>query len=331
MTRIAVIGAGLSGLVVARRLNKVADVTVFEKSRGPGGRMATRYADEYEFDHGAQFFIARTADFRAFLQPLIADNVVANWAAQFAELDRGETRKMRSWGSENPHYVGTPRMNDIGKYLSRGVEILTNTRIEAIERTGTCWTVTDSDRNEFGYYDWVILTAPAPQTAVLGAAFPDLVEICNKRSMQACFALMLGFAEKIDLEWQAALVRNADISWISVNSSKPRRKTPFTLLVHSTNAWADMHIDDDFERIKDHMLEEASLACGVDLRQTEHRELHRWRYANADKHHGQQFYIDGDTQLAACGDWLVRGRVEAAFTSASQLSDQLFERLVNSP
>ena len=88
MKRIAIIGAGLSGLVLARRLDEVAEVTIFEKSRGVGGRMATRYADDYEFDHGAQFFTARTPAFREFLQPLIRDQVVANWAPKFEELDR---------------------------------------------------------------------------------------------------------------------------------------------------------------------------------------------------------------------------------------------------
>jgi predicted NAD/FAD-dependent oxidoreductase len=73
MKRIAIIGAGLSGLVLARRLGDIAQVTIFEKFRSVGGRMATRYAHDYEFDHGAQFFTARTLEFREFLQPLVDD------------------------------------------------------------------------------------------------------------------------------------------------------------------------------------------------------------------------------------------------------------------
>ena len=81
MTRVAVIGAGLSGLVVARRLKGVADIVLFEKSRGAGGRIATRYAGDFEFDHGAQFFTARTESFRKFLEPFIVDGTVADWPA----------------------------------------------------------------------------------------------------------------------------------------------------------------------------------------------------------------------------------------------------------
>ena len=76
MAKIAVIGAGLAGLTVARELSQYHQVTVFEKSRGVGGRLATRYAGDYEFDHGAQFFTAKSPQFQAFLKPLIDQGVV---------------------------------------------------------------------------------------------------------------------------------------------------------------------------------------------------------------------------------------------------------------
>ncbi|WP_405049538.1 NAD(P)-binding protein [Rhizobium sp. BK176] len=52
--RVGVIGAGIAGLTIVRSLQKIADVIVFEKSRGVGGRMATRRIDDVSFDHGAQ-------------------------------------------------------------------------------------------------------------------------------------------------------------------------------------------------------------------------------------------------------------------------------------
>lgn len=56
--KIAIIGAGLSGVLLGQSLSPMADVTIFEKSRGVGGRMCTRYADPFYFDHGTQFFTA---------------------------------------------------------------------------------------------------------------------------------------------------------------------------------------------------------------------------------------------------------------------------------
>ena len=133
--------------------------------------------------------------------------------------------------------------------------------------------------------------------------------------------------EPLALEFEAALVKNADISWISVNSSKPGRKPPFTLVVHSTNAWADAHIDQDTEQVLEHLLAEASSVTGENLDTAVHRQVHRWRYANIDKQSGPAYFIDGDARLAACGDWFVRGRIESAFTSADELAARLLDRL----
>lgn len=55
--RVAVVGAGIAGITAARTLAQAGwQVTVFEKSRGAGGRMATRRTAFGGFDHGAQFF-----------------------------------------------------------------------------------------------------------------------------------------------------------------------------------------------------------------------------------------------------------------------------------
>ena len=288
---VAVVGTGLSGLVVAHRLRNVAHVTIYEKSRGPGGRMATRRAGDFEFDHGAQFFTARTRAFREFLRPLVEYGVIADWRADFAELDR--TRG--GW---------VPRRTADGS-----------------------WTLLGEADRELGCFDWVVLTAPAEQTARLGHELPALRELGRRRRMRACFALMLGFAEPLQLPWQAALVRDADISWISVNSSKPGRKPPFTLVIHSTNAWANAHMDDATDVVLAQLLEEACAVTDANLDAAVHRQVHRWRYANIDKQSGPACFIDDDVSVAACGDWFVRGRVESAFTSASELATQLLDRL----
>ena len=145
--------------------------------------------------------------------------------------------------------------------------------------------------------------------------------------MLGCYSLMLGYQRALPLPWQAAYVANADISWVSVNSSKPERKDSFTLVVHSTNAWADAHVDDDIDGVRAHMLDEASLVTGKDLWSAEHSQVHRWRYANIARQAGPTHFLNEENQLAACGDWCVRGRIESAFSSACDLSKSLIEKL----
>ncbi len=323
MTKVAVIGAGLSGLVVARELNDDHTVTVFEKSRGVGGRLATRYEDGFEFDHGAQFFTARSPGFRQYLQPLVERGVVATWRASFAELERDEIVSQRDWDDDYPHYVGAPRMNDIGKTLAADLDVRRNTTVSNLEREPGGWRLSDSGDKNLGRFDWVVLTMPAAQTAALAPERSLLREQCDSASMQACFALMLGFDAPLTLPWQAALVDGADISWVSVNSSKPGRPEPFTLVVHSTNAFADANINSDVDALVARLLSETGAVLSKIVDSATFCKLQRWRYANADNRDGADFFVDESAQLAACGDWFNRGRVEAAFTSGFGLAQEL--------
>lgn len=322
MSSIAVIGAGLAGLVVARRLEQSNDVVLFEKSRGFGGRMGTRRAGAFEFDHGAQFFTAQTQVFQKFLESLIEAGVVADWPARFVELRRDQVAESRQWSDDYPHYVGSPGMNAIGKALASGLDVRLDTAVTSLTRKRERWQLAGDGEHPLGEFDWVIVTAPAAQAANLLASTPIAIAAERVR-MQACYALLLGFDEAVDLPWQAALVRDADISWISVNSSKPGRPAVPSLVVHSTNAWADDHADDDIEAVQRHLVDEFRAVTGVDAASAAFVDVHRWRYANVDRQDGDLYALDPDRQLAACGDWFVRGRVEGAFSSADALAQRL--------
>jgi predicted NAD/FAD-dependent oxidoreductase len=322
MATFAVIGAGLAGLVVSRKLARSLDVVLFEKSRGVGGRMATRHADPFRFDHGAQFFTAQTRAFRTFLEPLIEAGIVADWPARFAELRRDQVAESRQWDNEHPHYVGVPGMNAIGKALASGLDVRLDTAVTSLQRSGTRWRLVGDGQRPLGEFDWVVVTAPSAQAAHLLAS-TSIASAAEPVRMHACFALMLGFDGTVDLPWQAALVHDADISWISINSSKPGRPASSSLVVHSTNDWANAHADDDTEAVRRHLLDEFREVTGIDGASAPFVDVHRWRHANVDRQEGDLYALDPDQQLAACGDWFVRGRVEGAFCSADALAERL--------
>lgn len=323
MYKIAVIGAGLSGLVAARDLALHHDVTVFEKSRGVGGRMATRYAGDFEFDHGAQFFTARSKAFRDFLAPHIDTGAVAVWQPAFAELRGADITDLRQWDNSTPHYVAAPRMNALARALARDLDVKTGVTVAPIRGSDDRWSLSDAEGVQLGSFDWVILTTPAAQTAMLAEAHVGLRQLAANTKMLGCFALMLGFDTPQPLPWQAALVRDAHISWVSVNSSKPNRGRKFTLVVHSTNAWAEAHIDDDIGAVREHLVAEVSRITGVDCGGAAHCDIQRWRYANIDRQRGPAYFVEASQGIAACGDWFIRGRIEAAFTSAKSLLDEI--------
>ena len=327
MASIAVIGAGLAGLTVAHHLGKTHEVSVFEKSRGVGGRMATRYADRFEFDHGAQFFTVNSTAFSEFVQPMIEQGAIGAWCGTFAELDRDRIVATREWHHEYPHYVGTPGMNAVGKWLSKDLDVRRQITIARLVQHDRGWTLIDDNNEQSAPFDWVVAAVPAPQAAGLLPSSSAIGAFAAAARIQGCIAMMLGFDQPPKLPWQMALVRGADISWISVNSSKPDRKAAFCLVVHSTNAWAEAHIDDDEQSLKQHLLAECRDVAGSVIDTATFCGLHRWRYANIDAQDTDDCCVDGELQLAACGDWFVRGRVEAAFQSGHALAAVLETRL----
>ena len=326
--KIAIIGTGITGITIAQNLKDFATVSLFEKSRGVGGRMALRRSGQYEFDHGAQFFTAKSENFKKFISPLIKKNVIQQWNARFAEFKNNKILRKITWNSEYPHYVGAPGMSSIPKYLSKGLDIKLNIKVnKLVRKSNNDWELFDDNFNNLGGFDWVISTAPAIQSAeILPKSFKQRNDLLNKK-MVGCFSLMLGFKEAPPLEWDAALISDADISWVSINSSKPGRAKSFSMLVHSTNTWAENHLSDDSQSIISYLCKETTKIIGHDTNQANHIGLHAWRYANIGKQDKSDLLIDYDNRLAACGDWLSHGRIESAF-EAGYLMAQEFKRIV---
>ena len=321
MQSIAVVGTGLAALTLARHLNSQAQVELLEKSQGVSGRISTRRHEDYSFDHGAQFFRAQTQPFQEFIKPMLEAGVVAPWQARFVEINNQTVGTVRIWDVGFPHYVGVPSMSAIGKYLSQGLNIRLHTRVGSARRHQGKWLLASEQQASLGEYDWLVCTAPARQSLdLLASSLPLSLSLPNNSPMQACFSLMLGFAQPLELDFDAALVRGQDISWISVNSSKPGRDPRFCLLVHSTNNWADKHIDDDREQVVSYLCDQTSRALGQDISHAQHKAIHGWRYANIAKQDGPTHYLDVERNLGLCGDWFIQGRIESAYTSGAALA-----------
>ncbi len=326
MTEIAVIGAGLAGCVVANDLSKAAYVKVYEKSSRPGGRMATRFAGRHQFDHGAQFFGVTTPDFKSFLNPFLENGCVARWDPRFAEFDGPELICQTQWGESHPHYVGTPTMSSFVDKLSKNLDCVFEIKVASIERQGERWVLYDTEGSRLGDYDWIILTAPAEQTYKLLPNGVDFKSRVGLVKMLGCYSLLLGYRDAINLTFDAASVKNANISWISVNSSKPNRKN-FSLLVQSTNRWAEQNMNMDIDEVQERLFEFTSEILCLNINTADYVETKRWRFANSIRPTDQSFFLDRSNQVASCGDWCIKGRIEAAFLSAKRLAVELLKEL----
>lgn len=314
--KIAIIGAGLSGLTLANRLSAVHDIEVFEKARGPGGRMSTRRAAPYAFDHGAQYFTAESERFQAFIGTLEAQGLIANWPRDLRLTSGARV-------SDKAKYIAVPGMNALCKHLAEALSVHTQVHVESVSSGADGWNISAKDRTVHGPFDWVVSTAPAEQSAALLPGSFSGQTALREVEMHGCFALMLGFETPLALEWQALKSGTPPVGWMATNADQPGRPDPCALLIQSDNAWAQAHIEDDPEHVIAALSAAGSALAGVDLSVASHQVLHRWRYASTPKPAGVPFLIDENQQLAACGDWCPGSKVEAAFLSANALADEI--------
>jgi renalase len=325
---IAIVGAGFSGIILAHKLKNFGEVKIFEKARGVGGRMSSRVKDDFNFDFGAQFFYAKTAEFREFLKPFIEQKIIMPWCGNFAEIDNYKINYIREWPAEKNHFVPAVKMNQFCKELSRDLDISLQTRVAKIEKNQKKWQVFD-DKNEFlGEFDWLFFSIPAPQLLELIPQNCNFFEATKNIKMMGCFALMLGLEKPLKIPYDVALVKNSIISWISSESSKPQRKNSASYTILARNDWSDHNIEKDIEEVKKQLIAEFAKIIQQPLDNIIHQDIHRWRYANiAKQENNVKFFIDNKMQLGACGDWLIHGRVEACYSSASALLNEISKNL----
>lgn len=318
--KVAIIGAGIAGIAAARELEAVADVRVFEKSRGLGGRIATRRAEPFAFDHGAQFFTARTRQFQSLINKF-PESVVQPWSAKVVTLEADRKRFKREWYED--HFIGLPGMNGLLKAMASNLSLQTGTQVGQIAANGDQWRLLNEHQESLGDFDWVISAAPAPQTlALLSEVFTDLPRIAAAQ-YSPCYALMLGFDQAPALHFDAASVRNEPVAWIAVNNNKPSRPEAASILIHSDNNWAEENLDTDQDEIIAGLLASFEQVTGIDGRSAKYSSLHRWRYARVEQHLESDFLLDSKNSLAACGDWCRGNRVEDAYLSGDNLGKSL--------
>jgi hypothetical protein len=154
---VAVIGAGISGLTCARTLaDHGLPVTVFEKSRGVGGRMATRRSDNgAAFDHGAQYFTVREERFQTYVDSWQHAGLVQRWTGRIVSLHDQDTEQDKS---STARFVACPGVNSICRHLAENLDVRTNTRVAPPTRCQGKWFVSDETGGELGRYDVVIAT-----------------------------------------------------------------------------------------------------------------------------------------------------------------------------
>jgi len=319
---VAVIGAGLSGLACARSLFDAGiRVQVFDKSRGPGGRMATRRQGDLRFDHGAQYFTVRDPRFRRRVEAWQSDGVVARWPGKLAVVRDGE---ISFKDDSTERWVGVPGMSAICGRLANGLDVTYGSRVVQLERRDGRWRLETADGTEAGRFDAVVVSAPAPQTAALLAVpAAHMAERAAEVDMAPCWAAMVSFPDTLALDFDGAFCEDSPLGWISRNNTKPGRPPDESWILHATPDWSREHLDLDQDVAAQWLVDAFYDAVGRRLPRPTSLTAHRWRFALPENPLSEPCLFDPDLALAACGDWAGGPRVEGAFLSGCAAAEGL--------
>lgn len=329
--KIAVIGAGLAGLGCARALQQAGlDVTVFEKSRGLGGRMSTRRTDRWQCDHGAQYFTARSAEFRQEVEHWIQAGAAAEWQATVISIGERPADLPEPGQSETRRFVGTPGMSAPARLMAEGLNIMNQCRVQTLQRHNGGWQLGFQQANgadATAHFDWVVCAIPAPQASELLAPIePGLCTEIRGYGMQPCWAVMLICDKPLRTSFDAAFVNQSALCWIARDTSKPMRNGSECWLLHASEQWSLDNLEQTAEQVAKDLLSEFVHLPGIELNLSDvtQTSAHRWRYArNGDVPGTPVSRIEADLQLGICGDWLNGGRVEGAWHSGRHLAQSI--------
>lgn len=303
----AVIGAGIAGLASAQNLAAHGkSVLVLEKSRGVGGRMATRRIGETRFDHGAQYFTARHPLVQLRVAEWIKAGIIKEWPTPPESAD-GEIRMVAPGG-----------MSSLPKSMGGGLTMHFNRTVTSIQRAYGCWQISTADGSRYQSQK-LIATAPVPQTLAMldagGTALEAPVEAALKRvAYHRCLAVMALLEGPSAMPPPGGFDPGVEpLTWMADNTLKGLNQGPGAITLHANPAFSLEHWDTPPDQVIRLMLRAAHPWLGAKPVES---QLHRWRYARPVETFDKPcLALEAPGPLIFAGDAFGGPRVEGAYLS----------------
>lgn len=292
--RMAIIGTGLAGLACAQTVAaRGVEVVLFDKSRGFGGRVASRRREGVCFDHGLPAFDPAP-------DVLFAD--LSEWAGGM---------------------VAAPRMNSLPRGMGERYTAHLGCRIAQIRREGAGVQLVDTQGAEFGPFSHVAVAVPAPQAMDLLAGQGDAFAAISEAHYAPCWTLMLGGVAGAAGSWTRSGVESDVLSSVICEDSKPGRAAAGCWTAHARTDWVRDHLEREAGEIADILSAEFTRVTGVEAARCSYKTAHRWRFSTPEAWLEAPYLLDGT--IGACGDWCgtdrTGGDARAAWRSGVTLAE----------
>ncbi|MDF0554415.1 FAD-dependent oxidoreductase [Kamptonema sp. UHCC 0994] len=357
---IAVIGAGMAGLICAQQLRQAGySVAVIEKSRGAGGRVATRRLHGTRADHGARYLERQGEMVQQLIEIMRDRDLLQFWTDtvyEFGTTESGEAVAKYSPSSPSPpsspsqnRYAPPAGMNSIGKFLANNLEIWYSRRAIAITPTKSkTWHLTleavgENEHPQELTAKAVVVAIPAPQALMLLAETKDLpsefIDRLHSIDYDPCITVMAGYPTErqqdlamLNPTWKAiSFPADSHLAWIGLDSSKRQHSQQPVFVVQSSPTFAENYLESpDLELVGKHLLERAAEYLIPWLSTPEWLQVHRWRYAFC-QHPLSISCLPAMTllPLVCAGDWCGGNQIEGALHSGLAAASWVNSMLAN--
>ena len=336
MTDIAIIGAGMAGLVCAQELTQAGySVIVIDKSRGVGGRVATRRLFDTKADHGACYIKPRDELSQRLITLLAQKGDLEVWTDKLYVQDNSSS-PIANLSLPLP-YTAPEGMNVIAKFLAQGLNINRGQRVnKIILNSQNQWHLTSETNEEFTASS-VIVAIPAPQAVMLLETLAENL-LDNKflkklRSVEyyPAITVMAGYPDSSQQpEWKAITFKNNPVlGWIGLDSSKRKNPVQPHFVIHSSADFAEKYFESELQQVGQQILANAASDVNLQwLKNPQWMQVHRWRYA-FPKTPLQQTCLTAETSssLVCCGDWCGGNLIEAAMHSGIAAAEYINSKL----
>ena len=321
-----IVGAGLSGLVAATRLQGAGiETAVVESGSQVGGRMHAARMQRGEgpasvFDSGTQFFTVREPPFTRMVDDWLEKGLVAEWSRGFATADGSY------YADGYPRYRGVPDMGAVARYLAQDLDVRLSQKVESVSQQEDSWLVTLEDGRSFSA-GAVILTPPVPQTLVMLArgniSLTDLEQArLEKISYEPCFALLIQLDGPGRIPDPGGMWPIGEpISWLADNYRKGVSPVPGAITIHAGPEFSGRLWDADDSFVTARLLEAVDAWLGEPVIES---RLVRWQYSKPFWLYPDPFLVISDQlPLILAGDAFAGPRVEGAALSGLAAADFL--------
>lgn len=240
---ILIVGAGFTGSVLCKTLRATAPqltLTVWEKSRGAGGRQATKRDGEHSCDIGVQYLTHWRSDefFTPYIRELKSTNVIH-------ELQGNIINAPTKYDGDCVHYVAQKGMNSTSKYFLSGTNVFYQKHVTALKMVGNQIEVCNSDGRK-AIFDAVVFTIPAPQLLGIdmdGIMADEVKESISKVEFTPRFSLMLVFEDVPEYDWVMKYHEDEIVRFVGWDHIKRMQGLDATLLIHSSAKYAINNAD----------------------------------------------------------------------------------------